>query len=793
MLRRFFDIEEGEKVSDFQFIFQNEHWALAALLFAGLLGFAVYLYRSESWLAPNRRLIMGGCYLLAGFLIVLLLLEPALRLKSSRSQKSNLLVLLDVSASMSIPDHAGGPEPDETAAEGNLSGAQAQPATRLSHAKDALLDIGNDLGDKYSLHFYTMGDRLQTLSLEGNDTQYLGEISAEAGSSRIGSAMEEAISRHAGQHLAGVVLLSDFSWIEGSDPVEVAREFKRREVPVYTVAFGMPSPPDIRVRRLIAPEVAFAGDKVPIRVQVDSSGFEDRSVEVVLQMNEEELERRELTLSGSSQFIEFSFVPPKGIERANLTASIEEMPGEVALENNLVGHGMQVIDEKINVLYVEGMPRWEYRYLRWVLLRDPRLNVRFLMTQGDKYLAATSPRHLGVFPTEAEEMLSYDLVILGDVIASYFTSEQVRWMEELVKGRELSQEDNGTSLVGGGGSLLMLGGQVGSPSSYFNTPIADILPVKMDSASRRWFHGGSHPVVTADGMEGSVVSLHPDKDVNDRIWKMVTPMGFMSGLTPKPGATVLLSRSGSDPTALPYPLVAWQRYGKGKSMYVGTDDLWRLRREVGDQFHARFWGQAIQFLALSRKLGQNKQVTLETARRQYSTGERVELFANVLTETFDPVDRDSYPVLLDRNGSGDYPIEVSLDPVPGTPGLYGKSILVTEPGDYELRAMDSDALKANVADFEVDRLSLEQRETSMRDELADQLASLSGGNRLLDFSEEDSDDSRLADLAGLLPGRLPKSLPVEREKALWDIPAIFALLVLLTGLEWYLRRRENLV
>ena len=131
--------------------------------------------------------------------------------------------------------------------------------------------------------------------------------------------------------------------------------------------------------------------------------------------------------------------------------------------------------------------------------------------------------------------------------------------------------------------------------------------------------------------------------------------------------------------------------------------------------------------------------------------------------------------------------------MPGTPGLYGKSILVTEPGDYELRAMDSDALKANVAEFEVDRLSLEQRETSMRDELADQLASLSGGNRLLDFSEEDSGDSSLADLAGLLPGRLPKSLPVEREKALWDIPAIFALLVLLTGLEWYLRRRENLV
>jgi uncharacterized membrane protein len=793
MLRNLFDIGPGEKVSDFEFIFQSEYWGFALLLFIGLIAFAFYLYRSESWLARNRRLIMGSCYVLAGFLIVLLLLEPALKLKSTRTQKKNLIVLLDVSESMSIRDHVVEGTVGESPPEGNESNVLRQPGSRLSHAKDALLRIRKNLDDKYSVHYYSMGDRLQTLSLDGNGSEVLGEISADAGSSKLGSAMEEAMARHAGQELAGVVLLSDFSWIDGADPIQVARGLKGREVRVYPVPFGMPSPPDIRVRRLIAPEVAFAGDKVPLRVQVDSSGFEDSSVEVVLQMNDEVIESRDLILNGQSQFVEFLFVPPKGIEKANLRASIEDRPGEVALENNEAKHGMQVIDEKINVLYVEGMPRWEYRYLRWVLLRDPRLNVRFLMTQGDKYLAATSPRHLGVFPSEAEEMLTYDLVILGDVSAPFFTNDQIRWMEELVKGRELGEDENSSSLVGGGGSLLMLGGQVGSPASYFNTRIADVLPVKMDSTSRQWYHGSSFPVVTPDGLGSSVVSLHPEKETNDRIWRMVSPMGYMNGLTPKPGATVLLSRSGNDPTAQPYPLVAWQRYGKGKSMYVGTDDLWRLRREVGDQFHSRFWGQAIQFLALSRKLGQNKQVTLETSRKQYSTGERVELFANVLTENFDPVDYESYSVLLDKNGSGDYPIEVSLDPVPGSPGLYGTSILATETGSYLLKAGDSDALKANTVEFEVDRLSLEQRETSMREDLADQLASLTGGNRLLDFSEDSSDGPGVSDLAGLLPSKLPKELNVEREKALWDIPVIFLILVFLTGLEWYLRRRENLV
>ncbi|MEC9123214.1 MAG: hypothetical protein VX969_03640, partial [Verrucomicrobiota bacterium] len=105
MLKNLFDIGPDENVSDFEFIFQSEYWGLALALFIGLIAFAFYLYRSESWLARNRRLIMGSCYVLAGFLIVLLLLEPALLLKSSRSQKSNLIVLLDVSESMSIRDH----------------------------------------------------------------------------------------------------------------------------------------------------------------------------------------------------------------------------------------------------------------------------------------------------------------------------------------------------------------------------------------------------------------------------------------------------------------------------------------------------------------------------------------------------------------------------------------------------------------------------------------------------------------------------------------------------------------
>tara|TARA_B100000959_G_C14800741_1_gene549613 strand:- start:121 stop:786 length:666 start_codon:yes stop_codon:yes gene_type:complete len=221
-------------------------------------------------------------------------------------------------------------------------------------------------------------------------------------------------------------------------------------------------------------------------------------------------------------------------------------------------------------------------------------------------------------------------------------------------------------------------------------------------------------------------------------------------------------------------------------MFVGTADLWRLRREVGDQYHARFWGQAIQFLALSRILGQNKQITLETDRRQYATGERIELFANVLTEAFEPVEQPSYSVLLEQEGSGELPAELDLIPVPGNPGLYGGSILAVNEGRFTLAARGSDPTTSNTVEFEIENVPVEQRETAMREDVANQIAALSGGERLA--------ATQLGTLPDLLKtDEITRPLTIHREKALWDIPFIFALLVLLTGVEWYLRRRENLV
>ncbi|MDP6209436.1 MAG: hypothetical protein QGG01_14075, partial [Roseibacillus sp.] len=305
----------------------------------------------------------------------------------------------------------------------------ARSALALKHDDLTLLD---QLEDRYDLRFFTFDSQLRsedpraTPEAPDDGTDAAPLHLAEGESSQIGNAIEDAVDRFSGQPLAGAMVISDFAWIEGKDPVNVARRLKERRVPLYTVPVGLPAPPDIHVRGVIAPEVVFKGDRVPLRVKIESRGFAGKPVQLYFRVNDEEKESKQITLKDGIQFEEFMFIPEAESGTLDLDFNIKLQEGEITEVNNAASHQVRILDEKIKVLYIEGMPRWEYRYLRWVLLRDPRLQVQFLMTQGDPALAASSPLHIGRFPEDPKEALKYDLIILGDVPASFLNAAQTQ-------------------------------------------------------------------------------------------------------------------------------------------------------------------------------------------------------------------------------------------------------------------------------------------------------------------------------------------------------------------------------
>jgi hypothetical protein len=788
LLNKLLGLQPGEVLADPEFFFRRGGvWAL--LLTVCAVAFAVWLYRSENVPSRTRRVLMTTFQALSLSLLCAMMMGPVVAYKLIKPIRQTVLVLLDTSESMSLTDKREDPQDVEEAVAaigkatqtetGGLGRTQAlaQAVSSFSRLKLAQAALENPsinllprLGVGCEVRFFCFDDTLKPGAGEGSDMTWLRGQTATGKVSRIGSAVDNAVARYAGQPIVGVVVLSDFAWNQGEDPLLVSERFRERGIPVYTVGVGLPAPSDIHVRRIVAPDVVFAGDKVPLRVQLDSVGYDQQACALTLLVNGKPAQNRTVTLTGGTQFEELILIPAEA-GSATLEMEIAPLPNEASTANNSATHKVRIIDEKIKVLYVEGMPRWEYRYLRWILLRDPRLEVKFLMTQGDANLAAISPYHIAKYPEDAAAAMKNDLVILGDVPAAYFSTAQLDRMEELVKTR--------------GGSLLMLAGPLGAPMTYANTPIGKMLPVSIGTGGWMPVSDTIHPIVTPEGEQSRMVSLALPRERNDRLWETLKPMGLLPELTgAKPGATVLLSLSSARDRSKPYPLVAWHRYGNGKTMFVGTEDLWRLRREVGEVYHAQFWGQAIQFLTLSRLLGENKRITIETDRATYSAGEHVQVFANVLSDAYEPVRLTAYTVRVEKKGERSDSVELALTPVPGVGGLYTGLFVPDAAGSYVIRTAQDEPSAANSVEFEILAIPLEQRETAMQQQVCDKMAELSGGKAYT-----------FRTLSSLPDGIVKKEQVkvIRTERNLWDRPAVFVLLVLICGVEWFMRRRDNLV
>jgi hypothetical protein len=799
MLKGLLGLDPSETVSGVSLHLRGG-WLLALLLIAGAILFTIYLYRSETRLPRRRRMIMSACQLLALLTLILIVLEPTADVKVSRSYKRDMLVLLDTSSSMATQDKLS--QADDIKETASLLGLLTDPEqdaakpldnartealrkemgdpTRLELARAALTGQENSLlkklGKDYNLSFFAFDGNLKSEGGEEGLEKSLETLTADGESTQVGSAMDAALGRFAGKEVAGMVIVSDFISVEGKDPIEVTRALKGRNIPIHTVPVGLPSPPDIHVRKIIAPEVVFKGDRVLLRVQIESQGYSGEAIELALNIEGKNPITQQVELQDGVQFADLTFTPDESASgTVKLDVATPIRSGEASDTNNSTTHKVRILEEKIKVLYIEGLPRWEFRYLRQVLLRDPRLDVQFYMTQGDPTLAQTSRQHIGRFPQNKETAFSYDLIIIGDVPAGKFTTDEIKLIEELVKER--------------GGSLLMLAGPVAAPSSYKDTPIADILPVKIGTGNWEAISGNYHPVVTPAGRESQATSLALSDETTDRIWSNVKRMGILPPLDgAKPGATVLLTHSGKAEGFDQYPLVSWQRFGSGKSLFVATEDLWRMRLEVGDRHHARFWAQTIQFLTLSRLLGQNKQITLETNRSTFSAGDTVQIYANVLDLSFDPVnDPDGYTVILERKGVADSASEITLQPVDeeNSPGIYSAAHIAGEDATYVIKTRSTDQTRSNSTEFEVATVPPETRETGARRDIAEQIAELSGGKSMTPSG------------LGGLPGALGEESEQQRikhiERDLWDIPMWFLLILLFAGIEWFLRRRENLI
>ncbi|HYE06912.1 MAG TPA: hypothetical protein VEL07_15455 [Planctomycetota bacterium] len=757
------------------------------LLFLAALGgaFAVawWLYRNEpDYVAAKRKRVLIGLRM-GGVLVLLFALTGAfLEVQRREAGRRAVLLLVDRSSSMAISDRiAAEPQAAGLAAQAGIEPAALDAMPRAELARRVLARADGPIAklmDGAQVEAFAFGQEAQIAAVEiGSPEAPLANIPAPTdNATRLGDAMRDAARRLKGRRVDAVVVITDGGSNRGDDPVEAARELGS---PVFAIGVGAPQHKDLAVTFLFAEDVVFKGDTFPVSVRIRQRGYTGQSARLIIRRDDEIVKEDQVELDDQVERVKEIDVAADKIGTFSYSAEIEPMADESIVDNNKkTKAGIRVVDKKIRVLVVDDAPRWETRYLASVLDADrARIAPTFIMRQADeRLLQQGETRWRKDFPDSAEELRAFDVVVLGNMPADFFADADLKALEGFVR------ED--------GGGLLLIAGRNHMPDGYQDTRLADLIPVEFtvqdqvapDDELASTIKDSFRPKLTSEGRKSALMRLVPDAAENDLTWGRAQPMHWFHRATAvKPGATALLAHpdGGSDGDGA--PILVQSRYGKGQVLYVATDEMWRLRFRPGPQHHRRLWGQAIGSLSMAHLLGKTNRIQLEAERGEYALGERATIIARVLDKDFTKLVVDSVQASARRGEIDAKPF--ALDAVPDQPGVYRGEFAPDVEGTYRI-AISGEEDEAELILAVVDP-KIELDDPGMRQELLERITS-AGGGAFMPLHEADA-------LPAMIAERRSEA-PVKREeRALWNAPGIVVLFALLFGLEWFLRKRSDLL
>jgi uncharacterized membrane protein len=555
---------------------------LAVLLILGSLAVATSGYRRALAVTDYGRWLPWGMLALrlgALVLLVLLVVNPILRIDRTPKEAQRVAILVDTSKSMAVPDSVGG-------------NTRLEAATRILGAEklvDRLASVA-----RVELHAFdedTRPAQAEALSPAGDASDLAGAVLA---------------TRQAKDPvpLAAVLLLTDGCETGAKSLAELPSS-----APLYPVGLGsvdeaVAQIPDVAVSGIKADRHALINTRVEVRVELREKHLKDETVTVQLLKGDAVLAQQAARLSRAVTEVSL-FLTPREAGLFEFEARVLPVADEKIVENNSRFFALKVAAQKVRVFYYEGTPRWTYKFLTRELKRDPHLSLQsVLRTGGDRaYQSASGGPEGTLFPSGRDALRRYDCVILGDVLASDFTREQAAALQAWVS------DD-------GGGLILLAGKDAFSPSGLPAMGLEPLLPAALGEVREV---AGSFPVqATPEGI------THP---ALARMTKYL-PVESLFAVGPLKAGAQLLAVAETDRGRV--PLAAAQRYGAGRVFLCATDSDWKWimkhRDRGGEELFTRFWGQAVRWAANRQSEGGSRNpLVLLSDKEIYRFGEIVRL------------------------------------------------------------------------------------------------------------------------------------------------------------------------
>ncbi|HZS55014.1 MAG TPA: glutamine amidotransferase [Bryobacteraceae bacterium] len=721
---------------------------MAIVAAAGVLGWIIW--RKRGRLAPSLRgarlaLLWGLQSALVG-LLLLLLWEPAISVTALRPQQNIIAIVVDDSRSMALNDVG-----------------QTREQMAASLLNDGLI---RNLSSKFQVRLYRLGagvDRIQ-------DTN---QLKADQASTQIGRGLRQLADEAATLPIGGVVLLTDGADNSGGIDLDTLAELRRRRLPVNAIGIGREQlANDVELDGLDVPAKALAGSRLQAQVALRQNGFEGKRARLLLTADGSILASRDIVLNNSPEQIEtVEFSAGKsGVK--NVRARLEPLPGETNTQNNEMSQALSVDDAKRRILYVEGEPRWEYKFLRRAVEDDPALQVVSMLrtTQNKIYRQGiANPNELADgFPSKPEDLFNYQGIILGSVESAYFTTTQQQMIKDFVDRR--------------GGGLLFLGGRWALADGGYNVPpFKELLPVTLPNKKNTFQRVFVAAELTDAGKKSLICRIEDDPEKSTQHWDVLPYLAnYQDPGTPKPGA-VVLARVDAGGNRL--PLLVTENYGRGRTAVFATGGSWRWRMQqpVGDTSQETFWRQLLRYVVSATPT----RVVATTPNARLEDDGHIQLRAEVRDTNYLPAsDADVQASVIDPDGVAE---TVALRPEPLAQGIYSADWSAQKAGSYiaEVTAKrGTQKLGADVLTFRRENGVAENFHREQNRELLQKLAEETGG-RYYKPTE-----------VGRVPQEISYSeagITAHETKDLWDMPVVFLAILILKGTEWLLRRKWGVV
>jgi hypothetical protein len=577
------------------------------------------------------------------------------------------------------------------------------------------------------------------------------------------------------QNLRGVVLASDGDWNEGQPPVLAAAALRMRGVPVFAVPVGSRNRlPDVELLSLDLPTFGITGKSVRVPFSIESSLPREFSTTVTLRASDGDEVSKEVKIAAMTRTSDFLIWKPKSAGDFTVSLSVPRHGEETVVENNKLSAPISIRQEKLRVLVVESYPRWEYRYLRNALSRDPGVELSCLLFHpGLSKPGGGNKDYIKAFPSGRDELSRFDVVFLGDVGLEdgQLTSEQCHLLRGLVEHQA--------------SGLVFMPGMQGRELSLLDSELGDLCPVVLDSTQPGGWGSriANHFELTELGRRSLLTKLADTQDDNAEVWEGLPGFQWYAPvLRAKAGTEVLCVHKDASNQFGRLPLLVTRTFGAGKVLFMGTDGAWRWRKGVEDKYHYRFWGQVVRWMAYQRNMAKGETMRLYYVPDQPKLNQTVALHANVMEPGGEPLSGGEVTARITApSGRSELVRMVSSGEEWGE---FAGHFTALEAGSHRVRLFCKETGATLDASFFVQGTAAEQQGKPARPEVMEELARVAQG-KVVEASKLDQVVRSLEEL--------PEPPPLVRRVPLWCHPVTAAALIGLLGVFWVGRKVIGLV